>query len=107
MAMRLASISPCTPPAASARAGQLRYRDGAAGLDLTLASYTALTVSGGTATLTGTARGSDGTAVAFRLDVIDGGEPGRGADSVRMRLPSLGYDVSGLLGGGNLQVEAS
>jgi hypothetical protein len=87
--------------------GQLRYRDGAAGLDLTLISYTALSVSGEHATLTGTARGADGGAVAFRLEITDGGEPGRGADTVRMRLPSLGYDASGWLGGGNLRVQAS
>jgi len=87
--------------------GQLRYRDGATGLDLTLIGYTALSVSGETATLTGTARGADGAAVAFRLDVVDGGEPRRGVDTVRMQVPSLEYDVAGRLGGGNLRVQSS
>ncbi len=58
------------------------------------------------AILSVTASDGSGSSLAFRLDVVDGGEPGRGADSVRMRLPSIGYDVAGLLGGGNLQVEA-
>ena len=87
--------------------GQLRYRDDTAGLDLTLVSYTALTVSGQTATVLGSARNTDGSSVAFRLDIVDGGEPGRGADQVRMQVPSLAYDVGGTLGGGNLQVRPS
>jgi hypothetical protein len=85
--------------------GQLRYRDAAAGLDLTLVGYTALTVSGTTATLTGTARDADGTSLGFSLEITDGGEPGRGADSVGMWL-STGYGESGRLGGGSLQVES-
>ena len=87
--------------------GQFRYRDDAAGLDLSLVGYTALTVSGDTATLTGTAIGSDGASLAFRLEITDGGEPGRGVDAIRMLVPSLGYDVGGALGGGNMRVQAS
>jgi subtilisin family serine protease len=87
-----------------APSGQLRFRDDTAGLDLTLASWTSLAVSGSTATLTGTARTGAGSTIGIRLEIVDGGEPGKGRDRVRVHIPTLGYDVAGLLGGGNLQV---
>jgi serine protease AprX len=54
----------------------------------------------------------DGTAgYRFRLEVQDGGTPGRGADHLELRVTSpLGlvvrYEVAGSLGGGNVQVRA-
>ena len=84
--------------------GQLRYRDEAGGVDLTLTSWTALTVNGSTATLLGNGRTASGTTVTVRLDILDGGEPGTGVDRVRVQVQALGYGVTGLLGGGNLQV---
>lgn len=89
----------------AAPTGALRYRDQAAGIDLTLVDYIALVVEGTDATLTGTARRSDGTTLSFALTAHDGGEPGKGHDTLRMQLlDGSGYDRSGTLGGGNLQV---
>lgn len=83
--------------------GELRYRDPSAAVDLTLVAYTALVVEGEQATLTGSARRSDGRTESFDLTVRDRGEPGR-SDTVRLRLLQSGYERSGTLGGGNVQV---
>jgi hypothetical protein len=36
--------------------------------------------------------------------VTDAGEPGKGADTIRLRVPERGYDRSGTLGGGNIHL---
>ena len=95
--------------------GQLRYRDRAAGIDLEVVAWTSLVVdrASATATATGRARSGSGATLTFELTVRDVAEPGRGADTVRLRLfaetlagtpGSVVYDRSGTLGGGNLQV---
>jgi hypothetical protein len=84
--------------------GELRYRDQAQGLDLTLVSYTGMLVNGDEVTLTGMARLADGTSVSFALTARDLGEPGRGHDMLRMRIFEPGYHRSGTLGGGNIQL---
>ena len=83
--------------------GELRYRDPAHAIDVTLVSFTALVVNEDEATLTGTVRHADGRSDSFALTARDLGEPGKGRDVVRLRLAS-GYDRSGVLGGGNVQI---
>ena len=60
-------------------------------------------VNGDTVTLTGTARSAAGNA-AFILTVTDGGEPGKGVDTIRLQVPDQGYERSGTLGGGDIQL---
>jgi hypothetical protein len=92
-----------TSPGVVAPTGELRYRDSIAALDLTLVAWTAMLVDGDTVTLTGTARDAAGSNVAFILEARDVGESGR-ADTIRMHVPDRGYDRSGTLGGGNVQI---
>ena len=92
---------------AAAPTGHFRLRDRDASVDVSLDAYSALVVSGSTATLTGTVRFADGRPNAsFVLELKDGGEPGKAHDTVRFRLPASGYDRSGTLGGGNFQIDA-
>lgn len=95
--------------------GHLRYRDRAAGIDVEVLAWTSHVVdrATATATVTGRARTGTGSTVTFELTVRDVAEPGRGADTVRLRLfaetiagtpGSVVYDRSGTLGAGNLQV---
>lgn len=84
--------------------GELRWRDGSAGVDLTLVAYTALVVDGDTATLTGTVRDRSGTDHGFVLTARDVAEPGRGLDRVDLRLLDGSYATGGTLGGGNIQL---
>ena len=93
-----------TSPGGVAPTGELRYRDVPGGLALTLLAWTTMFVDGNTVTLTGTARDATGT-VAFILTVADEGEPGKGADTIRLQVPDRGpYDRSGTLGGGDIQL---
>ena len=87
-----------------APSGDLRYRDPAAGIDVALVSYAALTVNGDEASLTGTVRYADGHTGSFALTARDVAEPGRGHDTIRFGLPDSGYDQAGTLGGGNIQI---
>jgi hypothetical protein len=87
-----------------APSGQLNYRDRAAGIDLTLVAYTTMAVSGDQVTLTGTARHASGTTESFELTARDAGEPGKGRDTISLRLLQSGYSRSGTLGGGNVQL---
>jgi hypothetical protein len=88
--------------------GEFRYRDRAAGLELTLERWSSFVVDGssGTGRATGTARTGTGAMVTFELTLRDVSEPGRGHDTVRLRLLDGSYDHAGVLGGGNLQVRA-
>ena len=87
----------------AAPSGELRYRDRSADLDLALVAYSSMVVSGDAVTLIGTARDAAGASLSFVLSVRDAGEPGRN-DTIRMQVPARGYDRSGTLGGGNIQV---
>jgi hypothetical protein len=74
------------------------------GLDLTLVAWATMFVDGDTVTLTGTARDAAGT-VGFILTVSDEGEPGKGADTIRLQVPERSsYDRSGTLGGGDIKL---
>ena len=72
--------------------------------DLTLVAWTTMVVNGDTVTLSGTARDAAGTTVVFFLTAKDAAEPGRGVDTIQMRVPNYGYDRGGTLGGGNVQL---
>ncbi|MBA2717861.1 MAG: hypothetical protein H0U52_01275, partial [Chloroflexi bacterium] len=84
--------------------GHLRWTDRAADVDLRLDGWTTLVVDGETATATGRARTANGDLVTFELTIHDGGEPGRGHDTVRLRLLDDSYERAGTFGGGNVQV---
>lgn len=91
-------------PGGVAPSGELRYRDEAAGLDLTLVAYSMMVVSDDEVTLSGSARDAAGSSVSFFLTARDAGEPGKGSDRLRLRVPDRGYDRAGTLGGGNIQL---
>lgn len=86
--------------------GQLQWRDREAGLELRLESWTTLAVAGDGAVLQGRAQTATGASVEIEVFIRDLGEPGKGADTIRLRLMDGSYDRSGTLGGGNLQVAA-
>jgi subtilisin family serine protease len=87
--------------------GALQWRDRAGGVELTLLSYRTFTATGTEATLSGSGRLADGRTVSFVLTASDTGEPGKGVDTVRMRIVETGYDRAGILGGGNIQLQRS
>jgi hypothetical protein len=67
-------------------------------------SIDAIVVSGATAKVFGTATAGGSSGVVFRLDLTDNGEPGREADTFRLRT-SDGLDSGvALLEGGNIQI---
>jgi hypothetical protein len=84
--------------------GELRYRDAVAGLDLTLLAYTVMLINDDEVTLFGQARDANGMAVDFFLTASDQGEPGKGHDKISFHVPARGYERSGILGGGNIQI---
>lgn len=61
-------------------------------------------INGNEVTFSGTADDAAGEAVMFFLTATDKGEPGRGTDSIRLEVPERGYNRSGTLGGGNVQL---
>jgi len=91
---------------AATATGELRWRDRDSGLDLRLASWRLLFVSGDGATLLGSAVDAAGTSHDIEVTVHDAGEPGKDHDTIRLRFLDGSYDRSGTLGGGNLQVAA-
>jgi subtilisin family serine protease len=90
----------------AAPSGDLHYRDPRAGIDVSLVAYTAVAVSDNQAALTGSVWNSDGSTSSFALTVRDVGEPGKGRDTIRFQLLAKGYDRSGTLGGGNIQIHS-
>jgi hypothetical protein len=84
--------------------GHFLYQNHGTGVRAKGTGVTAYTVTGPTARhIEGTAEinGMPGT---YEVDIDDGGEPGRGADFVRITLRTSGETVFGLLGGGNIQL---
>ena len=98
------SFHATSPGGPLAPTGELRYRHDAFPLELTLFAWTSMVINGDEVTLSGTADPGDGTTVIFFLTTTDLGEPGKGADTIRLRVPDRGYDRSGTLGGGNIQL---
>ena len=93
-----------TSPGGVAPSGELRYRDDVEGLDLTLTAYTTMLITDNEVNLSGMATDADGQPVSFFLTAVDDGEPGKDNDTIRLRVPERGYDRSGTLGGGNIQL---
>jgi hypothetical protein len=92
------------PGAGDAPAGELRYRDPARGIELSLITWTSMVVIDQSIELSGTAATGDGESVAVFVSATDRGEPGRGRDTVRVRVPALDYDRGGTLGAGNVEL---
>lgn len=80
--------------------GNLTYKDRTAGLDLKATGFTSLIVNGTKAVILGAAT-VNGQPVSFRLEVEDRGEPGV---NDTFHISWSGYDVGGVLNGGNVQV---
>ncbi|HET7676369.1 MAG TPA: S8 family serine peptidase [Candidatus Limnocylindrales bacterium] len=93
-------------PTGAAPSGDMRWRDRAAGVELTLVAWAGMSVSDGTATLVGSARTASGQLVEVRLTLLDRGEPGH-ADAISLAIAGSGYERGGTLGGGNLQVDTA
>jgi hypothetical protein len=64
---------------------------------------TALVISGNAATVFGHAT-VNGVATTYRIDAVDNGEPGKGVDTFSIQT-GTGYSRSGVLTGGNVQVQ--
>jgi subtilisin family serine protease len=90
-------------PGGVAPTGELRYRDDAGGIDLTLVAYSMMVINDDEVSLSGSARDSMGATVTFFLSASDLGDPGKGQDTIRLHLAERGYERSGTLGGGNIQ----
>jgi serine protease AprX len=98
-------------PGAPAPSGQLVLRtpDGA---QVRAEGIDRLVVSGTAAEVHGPATVDGASGYRFRLEVVDHGSPGRGADEVRVVVtspirPLYRYEAEGTLGGGDLTVEAT
>lgn len=83
--------------------GQLEYQDEAATLNLHSIAYSALTINGNTATITGTATVNGSGSFDFTVTVQDNGKPGKGNDTFGI-VVSNGYSNSGTLTGGNIKI---
>jgi virginiamycin B lyase len=84
--------------------GNCQLVDQANNLNMHCQSLSALTISGNTASIFGTATINQGTdPVAFRIDVTDNGEPG--TTDVFKFTTSVGYSAEGTLDSGNIQLK--
>ena len=88
----------------SAPTGHLTYEDKAGDIKVLSESISSLAVNGNRAIFTGTCSVDKVSGFTFTVEVVDNGEPGS-TDTFRIRL-SNGYEKSGTLGGGNIQVHA-
>lgn len=97
-------------PGATAPGGELTYQ-APSGPTVRGEGVERLTISGVTAVVQGPASVNGTGGYRYRLEVTDGGTPGRDADRFRLIVTHplqllYRYEVDGLLGGGNLQVRA-
>jgi hypothetical protein len=88
--------------------GELSYNDHGLGLKLHSISVTSVSVNSTThtATFSGVAdvdAATNSGPHSFTVTVTDNGEPSTN-DTIEVAIPDLGYDVTGTLGGGNIQV---
>jgi len=86
--------------------GSLEFQDHFRGLNVHSTSITNVVVEGVKATFTGTVQVNNSGSYAFTVIVEDNGEPGRN-DTFRISVPGLGangYQASGKLAGGNIQI---
>jgi len=82
--------------------GQVQYVNHASGAKVQSVTITSLTVSGNTATFSGTCS-NNGAPCMFRVDVTDNGEPGKN-DSFTITLTPPGSTEGGTLRSGNIQI---
>ncbi len=82
-------------------AGKVNYDDKSAAISVRSTSITSDVQTGNSATIRGTAN-VNGSAMTFRVDVTDNGEPGK-SDTFAIQLAN-GYTASGTLDRGNIQV---
>ena len=92
-------------PGATSPTCHLTYIDHAAGLQVKMSDITDYRGSGTTRTFKGAAIVNGASGYTATVTVTDGGEPGRGVDSIQVTLSS-GYDAGDLLAGGNIQLHA-
>ena len=92
-------------PGATSPTCHLTYIDHAAGLQVKMSDITDYRGSGTTRTFKGAAIVNGASGYTATVTVTDGGEPGRGVDSIQGTLSSE-YDAGGLLAGGNIQLHA-
>src|SRR2546426_449219 len=102
---RQTSASAGLKPGASSPTCHLTYIDHAKGLQVKMSDITDYDGSGTTRTFTGAAIVNGASGYTATVTVTDGGEPGRGIDSIHVTLSSE-YDTGGLLAGGNIQLHA-
>ena len=84
--------------------GHVTYHDKAGKVKVHSEGITSLTVTGNHATFSGPCQVNKASGFTFTVDVVDNGEPGTN-DIFRIHL-SNGYEASGTLGGGNIQIES-
>ncbi len=87
--------------------GSSEHNDHFNDLKLKSIDITSLVINGNTATYTGIAKVNGVSSYDFTVTVTDNGEPGnapKGTDTYALSIPDLGYSVSGVLGGGNIQI---
>jgi hypothetical protein len=90
--------------ASGAPSGNVTYQDhGMMPRTVKSTAITSVTVTGGCATILGTAKVNNTPGFGFQVDVCDNGEPGQGTDTFNIVM-SDGYTAGGTLGGGNVQI---
>ena len=88
--------------ASGAPSGHLTYQDHAQNRTVQSTSISSVVVSGNCATVRGTAKVNGSGSFGFEVQVCDNGEPGN-TDTFSISM-SDGYNNSGTLGGGNVQL---
>jgi hypothetical protein len=83
--------------------GSFSYSDSSAGLTLTAAKFSSLTITGNNAQFTGTAKVGKKQKVSFTVNVMDNGDPGT-ADTFSISV-SNGYSAAGPLTSGNIRLQ--
>ncbi len=90
-------------PGKTTVSGQLNYIDHANDIHVKSSSVTLYSGTGNTRTFSGSATINGQSGFTFSATVTDNGEPGKGVDKFSIKL-SDGYQASGTLAGGNIQL---
>lgn len=85
--------------------GQFNYIDHMAGIHVKSVSITSYAGTGNTRTFSGEAKINGELGFTFTVIVTDNGEPGRNSDIFSIEI-SNGYNASGVLAGGNVQLHS-